>query len=275
MSISFKYLALGRHLWINTCFFLSLCEHPLLLQKEAGPELVQAAGFAIIVSQTITESSTKINSHLSDRKRVFLVGCNHTVLVLVNSTVISMWWCWRALGVPWVCFIPAPGAEMATRVLLVNLVPRFSQRPSVSCWSGWKSRELSRESIIPSLLSFPCIPCATKCCPWRHHKPHMDQEMLYSRFRMLHGDKLGIRLGSTLFSSSNLLSLPAKGELSSAAVWPRLTSALVGVLIWCLTRGAVPTESVQLSFPVPLSSFQGIGKYMAFQGNQPPFCHWK
>lgn len=73
---------------------------------------------------------------------------------------------------------------------------------------------------------------------------------------MLHGDKLGIRLGSTLFSSSNLLSLPAEGELSSAAVWPRLTSALVGVLIWCLTRGAVPTESVQLSFPVPLSSFQ-------------------
>lgn len=126
MSISFKYLALGRHLWINTCFFLSLCEHPLLLQKEAGPELVQAAGFATIVSQTITESSTKINSHLSDKKRVFLVGCNRTVLVLVNSTVISMWWCWRALGVPWVCFIPAPGAEMATRVLLVNLIPRFS-----------------------------------------------------------------------------------------------------------------------------------------------------
>lgn len=29
--------------------------------------LVQAAGFAIIVSQTITESSTKINSYLSDK----------------------------------------------------------------------------------------------------------------------------------------------------------------------------------------------------------------
>lgn len=100
---------------------------------------------------------------------------------------------------------------------------------------------------------------------------------------MLHGDKLGIRLGSTLFSSSNLLSLPARGELSRAAVWPRLTSALVGVLIWCLTSEAVPTESVQLSFPpsrkqslaLPLSSFQGIGKYVAFQGNQPPLCCWK
>lgn len=63
---------------------------------------------------------------------------------------------------------------------------------------------------------------------------------------MLHGDKLGIRLGSTLFSSSNLLSLPARGELSRAAVWPRLTSALVGVLIWCLTSEAVPTECAAL-----------------------------
>lgn len=192
--------------------------------------------------------------------------------------MVSVWWCWRALGVPWVCFIPAPGAEIS-----VNLVPRFSQGPSVSCWSGWKSRELSQESIIPSLLAFLCIPCATRCCPWRHHKSHVGQEMLYSRFRMLHGDKLGIRLGSTLFSSSNLLSLPARGELSRAAVWPRLTSALVGVLIWCLTSEAVPTESVQLSFPpsrkqslaLPLSSFQGIGKYVAFQGNQPPLCCWK
>lgn len=61
-----------------------------MLKEEAGPVLVQAAGFAIIVSQTITESRINRNSYLSDKKRVFLVGYNHTVPVLVNTKVISV-----------------------------------------------------------------------------------------------------------------------------------------------------------------------------------------
>lgn len=45
----------------------------LLLKEEV---LVQAAGFAITVSQTITESRINRNSYLSDKKKAFLMGYN-------------------------------------------------------------------------------------------------------------------------------------------------------------------------------------------------------
>lgn len=69
-----------------------------MCKEEAGPVLVQAAGFAITVAQTITESRINRNSALSDKKRVFLVGYSPTVPVLGDTKVISVCWCWRALG---------------------------------------------------------------------------------------------------------------------------------------------------------------------------------